>query len=131
VRFRSGEFRKFRHAIGRAAPRELDVHLVLGNYQIHKRSVIRNRLVKRPRSHLYFTPTSASWVNPGEHSIAAPTEKQLRRGVHRSIREVELAIERFISSTDDAPKRFVWTKTVDQILDIVARFRGRTSDPKH
>ena len=130
-RHRSVEFKKFLEAIDRAVPEDLDVHLILDNYQTHKTQLIRNWLAKRPRFHLHFTPTSASWLNMVERWFAALTEKQIRRGVHRSTRELETAIERFVEATNEDPKPFVWTKTADQILDTIARFCERTSNPGH
>jgi transposase len=130
-RHRSVEFRKFLDAIDEAVPPELDVHLVLDNYQTHKTPLIRNWLAKRPRYHLHFTPTSASWLNLVERWFAALTEKQIRRGAHRSTRELEAAIERFVEVSNEAPKPFVWTKTADQILDSIARFCVRTSNSGH
>ena len=130
-RHRSVEFRKFLDAIDEAVPPELDVHLILDNYQTHKTPLIRNWLAKRPRYHLHFSPTSASWLNLMERWFAALTEKQIRRGVHRSTRELEAAIERFVEVSDDDPKPFVWTKTADQILDSIARFCVRTSNSGH
>ena len=130
-RHRSVEFRRFLDAIDQAVPADLDVHLILDNYQTHKTPLIRNWLAKRPRYHLHFTPTSASWLNLVERWFAALTEKQIRRGVHRSTRELEAAIERFVEATNDDPKPFVWTKTADQILDSIARFCVRTSNSGH
>jgi len=77
------------------------------------------------------TPTSASGINRVERWFAALTEKQIRRGVHRSTRELEDAIRRFIDHHNARPKPFVWTKTADQILDSVARFCKRTLDSGH
>jgi len=94
----------------------------------HKTPLIRNWLAKRPRFHLHFTPTSASWLNLVERWFGALTEKQIRRGAHRSTRELEAAIERFVEVSNEAPKPFVWTKTADQILDSTARFCVRTSN---
>ena len=110
---------------------ELDVHLILDNYGTHKTLMIRNWLAKRPRFHLHFTPTSASWLNLVERWFAALTDKQLRRGVHRSTKELEDAIETFIQHHNQDPKPFVWHKTADQILDSVARFCKRTLDSGH
>lgn len=130
-RHRSAEFRKFLDRIDQAVPEELDVHLILDNYQTHKTALIRRWLAKRPRFHLHFTPTSASWLNQVERWFAALTEKQLRRGVHRSTRELEEAIHHYIDATNNEPKPFVWTKSADQILDTIARFCKRTSDSGH
>lgn len=130
-RHRSVEFRQFLEAIDRAVPDDLDVHLIVDNYQTHKTELIHRWLVKRPRFQLHFTPTGASWLNLVERWFAALTEKQLRRGVHRSTRELELAIEQYVEVTNTAPKPFVWTKTADEILETLARFCQRTSDSGH
>jgi transposase len=130
-RHRSGEFRAFLDTIEKNVPADLDVHLILDNYGIHKTQLIRNWLAKRPRFHLHFTPTSASWINLVERWFAALTEKQLRRGVYRSTRDLEHAIRLFIRNHNRDPKPFVWHKTADQILDSVARFCTRTSDSGH
>jgi transposase len=130
-RHRSEEFRKFLDTIEANVPAKLDVHLILDNYGTHKTAKIRNWLAKRPRFHLHFTPTSASWLNLVERWFATLTEKQLRRGVHRSTRELETAIATFIQNHNKNPKPFVWHKTADQILDSVARFCIRTSETGH
>ena len=98
-RHRGIEFRKFLDTIETAVPADLDVHLILDNYGTHKTAVIRRWLAKRPRFHLHFTPTSASWLNLVERWFALLTEKQLRRGVHRSTRELEAAIKRYLAVT--------------------------------
>jgi transposase len=130
-RHRSEEFRKFLDTIEANVPAKLEIHLILDNYGTHKTAKIRNWLAKRPRFHLHFTPTSASWLNLVERWFAALTEKQLRRGVHRSTRELETAIATFIQNHNKNPKPFVWHKTADQILDSVARFCLRTSETGH
>ena len=130
-RHRSSEFRNFLDTIEKNVPAELDVHLILDNYGTHKTLMIRNWLARRPRFHLHFTPTSASWLNLVERWFAALTEKQLRRGVHRSTKELEDAIATFIRHHNQDPKPFVWHKTADQILDSVAHFCIRTSDSGH
>lgn len=130
-RHRSVEFRKFLDAIDAAVPPDLDVHLILDNYATHKTALIQRWLTKRPRYHLHFTPTSASWLNQVERWFAALTEKQLRRGVFRSTRELEQAIARYLEATNSAPKPFAWTKTADQILATLARFCHRILDSGH
>src|SRR5215813_5275718 len=130
-RHRSVEFRKFLDTIEANVPPALAVHLILDNYGTHKTALIRRWLAKRPRFHLHFTPTGASWLNLVERWFALLTEKQLRRGAHRSTRELEAAITRYLALTNDAPKPFVWTKTADEILESVARFCRRTSGSGH
>jgi transposase len=130
-RHRSVEFRNFLDTIEKNVPAELDVHLILDNYGTHKTQLIHDWLAKRPRFHLHFTPTSASWLNLVERWFAMLTEKQLRRGVHRSTKELEAAIRNFIQHHNRDPKPFVWHKTADQILDSVARFCKRTLETGH
>lgn len=130
-RHRSVEFRKFLDTIDQAAPSDLDVHLILDNYGTHKTAPVRRWLAKRPRFHVHFTPTSASWINLVERWFAALTEKQIRRGVHRSVRELETAIKQYLHVSNGSPKPFVWTKSADEILASVARFCARTSGSGH
>jgi len=130
-RHRSTEFRKFLDAIDANVPDPLEVHLVLDNYGTHKTALIRRWLLKRPRFHLHFTPTSASWINIVERWFALLSEKKIKRGVHRSTAELEQAIRNFITIHNEEPKPFVWTKTADQILASVARFCNRISDSGH
>jgi transposase len=130
-RHRSREFRRFLDTIEQNVPAQLDVHLILDNYGTHKTQLIRRWLAKRPRFHLHFPPTSASGLNLVERWFAALTEKQIRRGVHRSTLQLENAIRHFIERHNQNPKPFVWTKTADQILDSVARFCKRTLDSAH
>ena len=130
-RQRTREFRKFLDTIEANVPAQLDVHLILDNYGTHKTAVIRRWLLKRPRFHVHFTPSSASWLNLVERWFALLTEKQLRRGVHRSTQALQAAIRAYIAHTNEHPKPFVWTKTADEILASVARFCHRTSDSGH
>jgi len=130
-RHRSLEFRKFLDTIDQAVPSDLDVHLILDNYGTHKTAPVRRWLAKRPRFHVHFTPTSASWINLVERWFAALTEKQIRRGVHRSVRELETAIQQYLDVSNGSPKPFVWTKSADEILASVARFCARTSGSGH
>jgi transposase len=130
-RHRAVEFRSFLATIDAAAPGELELHLILDHYGTHKTPAIKRWLVRHPRFHLHFTPTSSSWLNLVERWFAALTEKQLRRGAHRSTRELEDAIRRYLEINNRHPKPFIWTKTADQILDSVARFCKRSSDSGH
>jgi transposase len=130
-RHRSVEFRKFLDTIDQNVPASLEVHLIMDNYGTHKTAIIRNWLAKRPRFHVHFTPTSASWINLVERWFATLTEKQIRRGVHRSVRELETAIKNYLAVSNASPKPFIWTKTADEILASVARFCQRTSETRH
>jgi len=130
-RHRSIEFRKFLDTIDLNVPRSLEVHLILDNYGTHKTAIIRNWLAKRPRFHVHFTPTSASWINLVERWFATLTEKQIRRGVHRSVRQLETSIKSYLQISNEVPKPFIWTKTADDILASVARYCQRTLETGH
>ncbi len=131
ARHRSVEFRKFLDCIDAAVPAGLDAHLILDNYGTHKTPLIHRWLARHPRFHVHFTPTGASWLNLAERWFAALTQKQIRRGVHRSTRDLEEAIRRYIEITNGRPKPFVWTKTADEILASVGRFCKLIYDSGH
>jgi transposase len=125
-RHRSQEFRTFLDTIEANVPAELDVHIVLDNYGTHKTARIRKWFAKRPRFHVHFTPTYGSWINLVERWFAEITNKRIRRGVFRSVKELEAAIRDYIHVHNENPKPFVWTRTADQILASIARFARRT-----
>jgi transposase len=126
-RHRSREFRQFLGAIEAQVPADLDVHLIADNYGTHKTAVIRKWFAKRPRFHVHFTPTYGSWINLVERWFAELTNKRIRRGAFRSVKELESAIREYISVHNEGPKPFVWTRTADQILDSIARYAQRTA----
>lgn len=130
-RHRAVEFRKFLDAIDVNVPSQLQVHLILDNYGTHKTPLIHRWLAKRPRFHLHFTPTSASWLNLVERWFGVLTEKQIKRAAHRSTVELEKAIKQYVEFTNENPKPFIWTKTADEILASVARFCQRISETGH
>ena len=121
-RHRGSEFLKFLRVIENDVPADLDVHLVLDNYATHKTPAIRNWLARHPRWHIHFTPTSASWINQVERFFADLTQRQIRRGVHRSTRQLETAIKSYLKTVNDNPKPFRWTKSADDILASIKRF---------
>ena len=123
---RSSEFRKFLDQIEASVPADLDVHLVMDNYATHKTQPIRNWLAKRPRWYVHFTPTSASWITQVERFFALLTDKQIKRGVHRSTQQLESDIRTFIDAHNADPKPFRWTKSPDDILAAIQRFCQRT-----
>jgi transposase len=125
-RHRAIELRKFLDTIDEQIPAHLDVHLIMDNLSTHKSPSIKNWLAKRPRFHVHFTPTYGSWLNLVERWFALLEQRQLKRGSHRSRRELEHAIKDFIDVTNETPKPFVWTKTADAILASIARFAQRS-----
>jgi transposase len=125
-RHRSTEFRSFLSAIEAAVPADLDVHIVMDNYGTHKTPLIRQWLARRPRFHVHFTPTHGSWLNLVERWFGILTERQIKRGAHKSVRSLEQAIRAFLDAHNEKPKPFTWTKSADEILESIARFARRT-----
>jgi transposase len=125
-RHRSQEFRRFLDTIEANVPADCDIHIILDNYGTHKTAIIRKWFAKRPRFHLHFTPTYGSWINLVERWFAEITNKRIRRGIFRSVKELEAAIREYIDVHNEAPKPFVWTRTADEILASIARFAQRT-----
>ena len=125
-RHRSREFIQFLKKIDDQTPGDLDLHLVLDNYATHKTPAVRRWLTRHPRFHLHFTPTSSSWLNQVERWFAGLTDKAIRRGVHRTVRELIAAIDDYIAVGNQRAKPFQWHKTPTEIIDSIARFCSRT-----
>jgi transposase/transcriptional regulator with XRE-family HTH domain len=122
ARHRAREFLRFLRTIDESVPESLDVHLILDNYATHKTPTVRRWLAKHPRFHVHYTPTYSSWINMVERWFALLSERKIKRGSHRSTRELETDIRSFLAQTNDHPKPFIWTKTADQILASLRRF---------
>jgi transposase len=125
-RHRSSEFRQFLDHIDAQVPAGLEVHLILDNYATHKTALITRWLAKRPRYHLHFTPTHASWLNQVERWFALLTQRQIKRGSHQSVRALVAAIHSFIEINNQKPRPFHWVKSADDILRSIARFAAST-----
>jgi transposase len=130
-RHRAIEFKQFLVTIDREVPAELDVHIVLDNSSTHKTPAIRKWLTAHPRFVLHFTPTSSSWLNLVERWFSELTSKLLKRGAHRSVRDLNTDIRAWIDTWNENPRPFVWTKTAAQILDSIARYCTRINDSRH
>jgi transposase len=107
------------------------VHVICDNSSTHKTPAIQRWLLAHPRVHLHFTPTSGSWLNLVERWFAELTTKWLRRGTHRSVRELEQAIQAWIEAWNKNPRPFVWHKTADEILNTIATYYQRINDSGH
>jgi transposase len=130
-RHRAIEFRRFLNTIDAAVPADVDIHLVLDNLSTHKAPTVKRWLAQHPRYHLHFTPTSASWLNQVETWFSVLTRRQLRRGVHRSVAELEAALLAYADRTNATAQPFRWTKSADEILQSVKRFCLHTSNSGH
>ena len=125
-RHRAVDMRKFLAEVERNMPADLDVHVVMDNASSHKTKLIRDWFARRPHWHLHFTPTSASWINQVERFFGLLSEKKIKRGTHRSVKELVAAIQAFINGCNANPEPFRWVKTADDILASVERFCRRT-----
>jgi transposase len=125
-RHRAQEFRKFLDEVERNVPAGLDIHVVMDNASTHKTQAIRNWFAKRQRWHQHFTPTSSSWINQVERFFALIAEKQIKRGAHKSVKELITSIKAFINRHNADPKPMRWTKSADDILTSIGRFCRRT-----
>jgi transposase len=113
---RHQEFIRFLKLIDQAVPKDLDLHLALDNYATHKTPEVHQWLLRHPRFHLHFTPTSSSWM---------------RRSAHRSVTELEAEIRAWINDWNKNPRPFIWTKTADEILETLAAYCQRINDSGH
>jgi len=120
-RHRHQEFIRFLDRINRETPPDLDLHLIVDNYATHKHANVRAWLAQHPRFHFHFTPTSASWLNAVEGFFAKLTNKRLRRGIFSDIIDLQEAIDRFLTETNERPRPFVWTADADGIIERVRR----------
>ncbi|MDQ6639517.1 MAG: IS630 family transposase [Pseudomonadota bacterium] len=130
-RHRSSEFLQFLRTIEANVPPQMNIHLVMDNYGTHKTPTIRAWFARNPRFHVHFTPTSASWLNQVERWFATLTQNYIRRGTHRSTRQLEQAIRTYLDIHNSDPMPFVWSKSADDILASVERFCLRTSNSRH
>ena len=124
-RHRSSKFLRFLRTIEANVPPHLDVHLVMDNYGTHKTPSIKAWFARHPRFQVHFTPTSASWLNQVERWFATLAERYLRRGTHRSTRQLEDAIRHYPDVCNAHPQPFIWSKSADEILASLERFRVR------
>ena len=120
-RHRHREFLRFLKQIDNQTPAELALHLIVDNYATHKTAAVKRWLKTHKRFHLHFIPTSASWLNMVERFFAEITQKRIRRGVFKSVAELESAIMTYLDNHNTHPKPFVWTKTASEIFKKVAR----------
>jgi len=122
-RHRHQEFLRFLRVIDRQTPKKLALHLIVDNYCTHKHAKVREWLEKHPRFQLHFTPTSASWMNLVERFFGLITQDRIRRGVFRSVADLEAAIHDYLEHHNADPKPFIWAAPANDILEKVARGR--------
>jgi len=120
-RHRHQEFLQFLRHIDSNVPEDLEVHLVIDNYAAHKHPKVRRWLAARPRYHVHYTPTYASWLNQVEIWFSIITQRAIRRGTFRSVNDLVANIEHFVRNYNKNSRPFVWTATADSILEKIQR----------
>jgi transposase len=120
-RHRHQEFIRFLNAVEAQVPVGKTIHAILDNYATHKHPKVRAWLARHPRWTFHFTPTSASWLNAVETFFAKLTRRRLKRGVFRSVFDLQYAINQYIEEANHAPKPFIWTADPTRVLAAVTR----------
>jgi len=123
-RHRHQEWIKFLKLIDTETPTELDLHLIVDNYATHKHPKVKSWLKRHPRFHIHFTPTSSSWLNLVERWFREITDKRIRRGTFRNVKQLQQAITDYIDEHNEEPKAFKWTAKAERILQKVRRARA-------
>jgi transposase len=98
--------------------------LIVDNYRTHKHDNVNAWLEKHPRFRLHFTPTSSSWLNLVERWFRELTNKAIRRGAFHSVPDLTNAIETYLKAHNNDPKPFIWTASIDSILEKVRRCKA-------
>lgn len=130
-RHRHQEFLAFLQHIDARVPAHLDVHLVLDNYATHKHAKVRAWLARRPRYHVHFTPTYASWLNQVERWFGLITQQAIRRGSFRTVRELVQRIDTFVTRYNRMSTPFAWTATAESILAKLTRLAKAINGTRH
>ena len=120
-RHRHQEFIRFLNAVEKQVPAGKVIHAIVDNYATHKHPRVRQWLARHPRWTFHFTPTSASWLNAVEGFFATLTRRRLKRGVFRSVVDLQAAINRFLEEHNQKSKPFTWTADPDKIIAAVRR----------
>ncbi len=130
-RHRHQEFLAFLRHIEAAVPPGLEVHLVVDNYGTHKHATVRRWLAARARFHVHYTPTYASWLNQVEIWFGLITQRAIRRGTFRSVRDLVTKIEHFVHHYNRRCHPFMWTATADSILAKIERLCKAVAGTAH
>jgi putative transposase len=130
-RHRHQEFLAFLRRLDECIPAELNVHLIVDNYATHKHPRVRTWLAQRPRYQIHYTPTYSSWLNQVERWFALITQRAIRRGSFRSVKELVEKIDAFVQHYNRSNRPFIWTATAESILGKVARLCSHISGTRH
>ena len=128
---RHQEYLDFLRQIDKNVPPDLDVHVIVDNYATHKHPRVKRWLATRPRFHVHFTPTYASWLNQVEIWFNRITQQAIRRGTFRSVKELVAKIDAFVQTSNATARPFIWTATADSILAKIQRLCECISGTAH
>ena len=131
ARHRHQEFLTFLRDLDACVPSELELHLIVDNYATHKHAKVRTWLTNHPRFHIHYTPTYSSWLNQVERWFGLITQRAIRRGSFRSVKELVEKIDHFVQHYNRSSRPFVWTATADSILQKLTRLCSRISGTAH
>ncbi len=131
TRHRHQEFLAFFRHLDRNVPKACDVHLIIDNYCTHKHAKVKAWLAKRPRYHVHYTPSYASWLNQVERWFGLITQQAIRRGSFSSVKNLVAKIDHFVEHYNARSRPFVWTATVDSILAKLERLGSLISGTAH
>jgi putative transposase len=130
-RHRHQEFLSFLRRIDKEVPKDLALHLIVDNYWTHKHAKAKALLAQRPRFHVHYTPTYASWLNQVERWFGLITQKAIRRGSFSSVKDLIAKIEQFVAAYDKTKAPLQWTATADSILEKLRRLCSQISGTAH
>lgn len=130
-RHRHQEYLDFLKRVDTNVPAELEIHLVVDNYATHKHPQVKRWLASHPRYHVHYTPTSASWLNQVEIWFNIITQRAIRRGTFKSVKELVAKINQFVERYNTTSRPFVWTATADSILEKIKRLCQYISGTQH
>ena len=120
-RHRHQEFIRFLQLINTHTPQDLDLHLIVDNYGTHKHPRVQTWIKRHPRFHFHFIPTSSSWLNLVERWFSEITNKRIRRGSFKNVKELIQAILNYIATHNQNPKVFIWTASVENIMRKISK----------
>jgi transposase len=122
---RHQEWLQFLNLIKRNVPKDQEIHLICDNYATHKHAKVKDWFARNKRFHCHFTPTSASWLNMVERFFRDISEQCIRRGVFKSVKELNQSVSAYITQHNEDPKPFIWTAKATDILAKVKRARQK------
>ena len=130
-RHRHQEYLSFLKHVNANVPQDLDIHLVVDNYSTHKHQAVKRWLAEHPRYQVHYTPTHASWLNQVEIWFNVITQKAIRRGTFKSVKELTAKINHFVKQYNTNSRPFVWTATADSILEKIQRLCQYISETRY